>query len=198
LLFADYDFPQTVDRIVAVVNDEVITLTDLRVVEEFILYDKDIKENSGNFQQLILEKLIDQKLVVQSETEEISVEEEELESSLKKKVEEIGSERVESRLEEFGMDLDDLKGYLKEKIIYQKIISQRFAQVNIVSLKELEDYYNLAYVPSQKEKGLEAKPMMEILDSIESSIREEKVKTQVESWISNLRKKADIQIKMRS
>jgi type IV secretory pathway VirB4 component len=35
--------------------------------------------------------------------------------------------------------------------------------------------------------------MMEILDEIESLIIQEKVKTQINDWIINLRKKADIQ-----
>ena len=48
-------------------------------------------------------------------------------------------------------------------------------------------------VSSQIEKGLESRPMMEILDEIESLIIQGKVKTQINEWIKNLRKKADIQ-----
>jgi type IV secretory pathway VirB4 component len=105
----------------------------------------------------------------------------------------LGNEPVRRKLEEFDLDWDDLRGYIREKINYQKIISRKFSLRIIVSLKEIEDYYKQSYVSSQREKGLESRPMMEILDEIESLIIQEKVKTQISDWIKNLRKKADIQ-----
>jgi hypothetical protein len=138
--------------------------------------------------------MIDQKLVVQIAGEQVSVGKEELDSFLKKLAEEMGLEKIRRRLEEFGMDWDALKGYVEERVEYQKIILQRFGQRNIVSLKDMEDYYQRVYVPSQQTKGLEPRPMMDILAEIESSIRQDKIKAQVEAWIKSLRKRADIQL----
>jgi len=180
---------------VAVVNEQVITLTDLRIVETFGLYDKEVKEKAENPRLLIMERLIGQKLVIHSVREEVYFEKEELDSYLRGIIERMGFEQVERNLEEFGLNWDDLRTYIKEKIIYEKIISRKISQRIIVSLEEIEDYYRQSYVPSQKEKGLEPKPMMELLNEIESAIRQEKIKTQIEDWIKNLKKKADIQIK---
>lgn len=193
LLFTVYCFSETVDRIVAVVNEQVITLTDLRIVEAFGLYDEEFKGKLGDLRSLILERLIDQKLVIRLEGEEIFVENDELDSSQRKIVEKLGNDQARRRLEEFGLDWQDLRVYVLEKIIYQKVISQKFGQRKIVSLEEIENYYQQSYVPSQREKGLEPRPMVEILDEIESRIIEEKAKTQINDWLINLRKKADIQ-----
>ncbi len=193
LLFAVYCFAETVDRIAAVVNEQVITLTDLRIAEVFGLYDEEFKELSGDLQPLILERLIDQKLVIALASEETFVENEELDSFQGRIIEKLGNDQARGKLEEFGLDWQDLRVYILEKIIYQKIISRKFGQRNIVSLKEIEDYYRQSYVPSQKEKGLEPQPMVEILDEIESRIIQEKTKAQINDWIKNLRKKADIQ-----
>lgn len=195
LLFSISLFSETIDRIVAVVNEQVITLTDLRIVETFGLYDKEVKERAENPRLLIMERLIGQKLVIHSVREEVYFEKEELDSFLRGIIERMGFEQVERNLEEFGLNWDDLRTYIKEKIIYEKIISRKISQRIIVSLEEIEDYYRQSYVPSQKEKGLEPKPMMELLNEIESAIRQEKIKTQIEDWIKNLKKKADIQIK---
>ncbi len=195
LLFSVSLFSETIDRIVAVVNEQVITLTDLRIVETFGLYDKEVKERAENPRLLIMERLIGQKLVIHSVREEVYFEKEELDSFLRGIIERMGFEQVERNLEEFGLNWDDLRTYIKEKIIYEKIISRKISQRIIVSLEEIEDYYRQSYVPSQKEKGLEPKPMMELLNEIESAIRQEKIKTQIEDWIKNLKKKADIQIK---
>jgi len=192
-IFSVYCFSETIDRIVAVVNEQVITLTDLRIAEAFGLYDEELKERSGNLRPLILERLIDQKLVIDLAGEEVLVEKKELDSFQARIIERLGNDRVRRKLDEFDLDWDDLRGYIREKINYQKIIYRKFSQRVIVSLKEIEDYYQQSYVPSQREKGLESRPMMEILDEIESLIIQEKVKTKINDWIKNLRKKADIQ-----
>jgi len=193
LLFTVYCFSETVDRIAAIVNEQVITLTDLRIAEAFGLYDEEFKEKSGDHQSFILDQLIYQKLVIPLAGEEVFVENEELDSFQARIVEKLGNDQARRRLEEFGLDWEDLRGLILEKIVYQKIISRKFGQRNIVSLKEIEDYYQQTYVPSQREKGLEPQPMVELLDEIESRIVQEKIKTQIKDWIDNLRKKADIQ-----
>ena len=185
---------QMVDRIVAVVNEEVITLTDVRIAEAFGLYAEEIGEEVEDPRSLILQKLIDQKVVIQLSGEEVLIEGEKLDENLMQITQRLGADEAEKRLTHFGLDWENLKDFLREKMAYQTIISERFSKVNPVSLKEIEEYYQRSYVPAQKEKGVEPKPMMEILDEIESGIKQEKIKAQIQDWIMNLRDKSDIQI----
>lgn len=191
---AAFSSEEAIDRIAAVVNEEVITLTDLKIAEAFGVYDEELETREGNTRSHILEKLIDQKVVIQLSGEEISVADEELEATLKKMTEKLGKSELDRKLEEFGLAWDDLKELVQDKILYQTIIAQKFSKVNPVSVKEIEDYYQRSYVPAQRGKGEEPKPMMEILAEIESSIKQEKIKTQVEDWIANLKEKSDIQV----
>jgi len=191
--FTYYSLAETVDRIVAVVNEKVITLTDLRIAETFGLYDEEIDSGAENIRQLLLEMMVDQKLVVLLAGGE-AVEKEEMDSFQDKIIEKMGSEELEKKLEEFGLDRDDLREYIRDKIIYQKIIKRRFGQGVIVSLEEIEDFYKRRYVPSQEKRKVEPKPMMEILKEIESTIKQEKAKSNVEDWIKNLKTQADILI----
>ena len=185
---------QMVDRIVAVINEEVITLTDVRIAEAFGLYAEEIGEEEEDPRSLILRKLIDQKVVIQLSGEEVLIDAEKLDQNLMRITQRLGTEEVERELTHFGLDWENLKNFLREKMAYQTIISERFSKVNPVSLKEIEEYYQRSYVPAQKEKGVEPKPMMEILDEIESGIKQEKVEAQIQDWIMNLRDKSDIQI----
>jgi len=186
---------EIVDRIVAVVNDEVITLTDLNLVKTFGLYESPNEEQGIDVQRFILDQLISQKLIIQLTSERIVVEEEELESALSEIIHSMEPGEAERALIRFGLDWDDLKGYLREKLLYQKIISQRFDRGIIVRLEEIETYYEQIYVPNQRSKDLEPQPMIEMLDQIEREIKREKVRIQVQEWIKNLRREADIQIK---
>jgi len=189
-----YSHSEIIDRIVAVVNEKVITLTDVRIAEAFGLYSGDIEEEGGDSRLLILERLIDQKVVIQLSREEVLIKSEELDGLLMQITQRLGADEVERRLMQFGLSREDLKDCIREIIRYQAILSQIFSRVNPVSLKEIEDYYQEIYIPAQKEKKADPKPMMEILDEIETSVKREKTKAQIEDWINNLREKSDIQI----
>jgi len=195
LLANSNSFAEVIDRIVAVVNGQVITLADLKIAEAFGLYERESESVDGNPLFLILERIMSQKIVIDAARKNISIEEDELEAALNQVAEEIGSEEFQKRLEEFGFDSEGLKDYLEEKILCQKILSLRFGQGVSVNLEEIETYYKKTYVPSQEKKGLKPRPMMEILDEIELTIKQEKIKTQIADWIDNLRKQAEIEIK---
>ena len=186
---------EVVDRIVAIVNDEVITLTDINIVKTFGLYE-DLEEGSDeDVQSLVLDHLISQKLIIRLTSERIMVEEEELESALSEIIQSMEPGETGRALIRFGMDWDDLKWYLREKLLCQKIIAQRFDRGVIVRLEEIENYYEQIYVPKQRTKDLEPQPLVEMLDQIEREIKQTKVRTQVQEWIKNVRREADIQIK---
>jgi len=184
------------DRIVAVVNEHVITLTDLKIADRFGIYDEELKDGEDNRFPLILEIMVNQKVVIDATREEMFLDEE-LESELQRIALKFGPEEFEKRLAEFGLSrMDLMKEYLKDKILYQKILSQRFGRGVIVSLEEILSFYQEKYLPSQERKGLQPRTMMEVLDEIESQIRQEKMRAQVVDWVDNLKKKAEVEIKL--
>jgi peptidyl-prolyl cis-trans isomerase SurA len=187
---------EIVDRIVAIVNDAIITLTDIKVVEAFGLTDGVDGMQEQDKQRLILDNLISQKLVIQLASEGVNVDEEEIESRLSEIIQSTNPALAERELIQFGLDWDDLKIYIRDQLLYHKILSNRFDLGVIVSIDEIERYYEQVYVPSQREKDLEPQPMIEVLDQIERSIKRDKVKGQVEEWVNNLKREANIQIKI--
>ena len=189
-------FAEVVDRIAAVVNNQVITLTDLRIADAFGFYKEELEEYTGDSISLILERMINQKVVIESTRERVSVPEAELQAALDKVEEKLGQEEMKKRLGDFGLDADDLKDYYREIIVYQKILSRRFGQGISVSLEEIESYYRDVYIPYQQKKGLQPKPMIQLLNEIETLIKERKIKAQVVEWINNLKKQAEIEIKL--
>jgi hypothetical protein len=179
---------------VAVVNEDVITLTDLKIVRAFGLLGEE--ESSGLPLSQILQRLIDQKLVVQLSAEKAGVDNQALDAYQKRLRERMGEQKIEEAFTDLGLDWDSLREYIREKLLFDSLISRKFGQGFVVSLDEIEEYYGNTYVPSQREKGLEPKPMIEMLREIESSIKENRVEDQIREWISNLRKQADIQIRV--
>ncbi len=189
-------FSQIIERIVALVDGQVITLTDLKIVEVFGLYEDELEEKGDNRLFWLLESMVNQKIVIMATSEDFSIEEEEIETELQKVKEKLGPREFQTKLDEFGLGLEDLKDYLKEKLLYQNILSQRFGQGVVVSLQEIENHYQQVYIPSQEKKGLRPRPMMEILGEIESAIKQEKIKKQKTDWINNLKEQAEIEIRL--
>jgi peptidyl-prolyl cis-trans isomerase SurA len=194
VFFLDVGWGEVVDRIVAIVNDEVITLTDVDIILEFGLFEDLGRARDKETRGRILDRLIDQKLVIQLASERIFVVEEELETVLSDIVQKTDPDLAERALLRFGLDWDGLKSYLREKLLYQKVISQRFNRGVIVSIAEIESYYEQVYVPSQRENNLDPQPMIEVLDQLEGELQREKVEDQVQGWIENLKREADIRI----
>lgn len=190
-------FQETIDRIVAVVNEEVITLTDLRIARAFGLFEDKAEEPTKLSFSDILERLIDQKLVIQLSAEKASVNVQELDAYEKRLQERMGEEKIKEAFQGFGLDWSGLREYIRERLLFESLISRKFGQTVVISLDEMEDFYRNSYFPSQREKGLEPKPMMEMLKEIESTIREKKIKNQVQEWIRNLKKQADIYIRVK-
>jgi hypothetical protein len=187
--------PQVVDCIVAVVNKQVITLTDLRLADRFGLYEIEGKAAAATRPARLLDKLIDQKVVLDLAAGNKAAEKTKVENSLEDLIGRLGPEKARAELEAFGLTPEDLNPYLEEKILYETIIAERFAQSSSVNLKEIEAYYAETYVPAQKKLGLEPRPMIALLDTIESEIKRIKAEAQVALWIKNLRKQAEIEIR---
>ncbi|MFC2158777.1 hypothetical protein ACFLT9_13170 [Acidobacteriota bacterium] len=184
---------EVIDRIAAVVADEVITLTDVRIAREFGIYDT-AHVPIDTVDTFILNKLIDQKLVIQMTDTDVEVLEEDLDEAVRLATFNLGEEQTRLKFLQFGIDWEDLKESFRENLLYQNTLFQRFSRSAFVGLREIETYYRETYVPEQQSREVDPLPMLDVLNDIEAAIKRAKIAEQVDSWIENLRLEADIQI----
>jgi hypothetical protein len=97
-------------------------------------------------------------------------------------------------LKDFGLEEADLRPYVEETLLYEKIIAARFGQAAPVTLGEIEAYYRDEYSPAQKQAGKEPSPMVQALSLIEARLHDQKKKAAIEAWTKNLKTQADIRI----
>lgn len=194
IFFSFYRSQEVIDRIAAVVNEYVITLSDVKIAASFELFGEETVSQDADF-FVILDWLINQKLVLGLAQESRSIEREAVEAAYQSLLHKLGNEVVKTKLDSFGLKKEDLQVYLVEIILFQGIIEDRFGMAVRVRLREIEDYYRDKYVLIHKDpKNSELLPLMEVLEEIESAIKKEKIKRLVEVWLKNLRREADIQI----
>ena len=186
--------PQVLDCLAAVVNNRSITLVDVRVAETFGIFDEEIRDSPGGRRRLILEKLIDQKVVLDLVREPAIPEEGELAAAMGGIVSHLGSEKFEAALREFDFDRDDLAAYLGETLLFRRVLAARFDQGVTVSLKEIEIHYQDVYLPAVREAGRNPEPFLQVLDDIEAEIKTTKKAAMIKEWIAHIRSQAEIRI----
>jgi len=184
---------EIVDGMAAVVNQNIITLTDVRIVRAFQIYEAD--KSSAITNQWVLDKLIERNLLIQLAGAEDAVSEEKVNAYFTGLRSRLGESEFRRLLLGFGMTARDLRPYAADAVLHHLILAERFSQSVVVSLREMEDYYRNVYLPALAEDQ-EPGAMLDILDEIEDAIRQDKIQTRVAAWISSFKEEADIQIFM--
>jgi peptidyl-prolyl cis-trans isomerase SurA len=145
------------DRVVAVVNNDIITLNELR---ESVLYVKvegraqDIDESE--LARQLLGRLIDGRLQLQeADRERIVVEESELASELAERMKKLNAksdEEFEIMVKRQGLTLEAVKQKLREQILISKVVRRKVAFRVSVTEQEIDRY--LAENRDKLETGL--------------------------------------------
>jgi peptidyl-prolyl cis-trans isomerase SurA len=134
-----------VDRVVAVVNDDVITLTELR---ENVLYFKvESREPDADDDAIarrLLARLIENRLQLQeADREKISVEDVELTEELgarMKKLNASSEEELEALIKRQGLSMETLKKKLREQLMIAKVVRRKVAFRVSVTEQEVDRY----------------------------------------------------------
>jgi hypothetical protein len=186
---------QMVNCIVAIVNGEVITLLDVQVTSEFGLAKAGGAEEGTDPRLAALETLIDRKVVLDLAREARSADRSEVAAATAELRRSIGEQAFASKLAKFGLSAESLEPYLEERILYEKALALRFSQAVPVSVTEVERHYRDIYVPEQTRLGLAVEPLERVGAGIEARLRDGRRDQQMNDWVRDLRKRADIQIK---
>jgi parvulin-like peptidyl-prolyl isomerase len=135
---------QTIDRVVAVVNDDVITLSELK--ESAIIVNptstKDIDESE------ILQQMIEQKLLEQEAKKlGIKVTDAEIDASIEdvKKKYNLNDEQMTEVLKKQNMTPESFREQWKNQLLANKLLDSQLKNKIVITDDEIEDYYKKNY-----------------------------------------------------
>jgi hypothetical protein len=126
LLAAAAGLAQTVNCLVAVVNNEVITLLDVQITAEFGLGNASDAGVGTDAKLAALDALIDRKVVLDLAREARGLTGEELDAAVAGLRSALGEEAFAAKLAKFGLREKDLEPYLEERILYDRALALRF------------------------------------------------------------------------
>ena len=172
----------TLDKIVAIVDREVITLSDFNFTVQQLAMQNRMDPNSKELQERVLDGMINDKLVLAQAIEDsIVVSDEEVSERLDQQIQRLtyqagGQDEIEKI---YGMSVSRMKRdynfreMIRKQILVQKIQQQRQASLT-VSRREVEDFFNtykdsIPKVPKEFELShiyIEPKPDSSVLKAL--------------------------------
>ena len=189
---------EVVDRIVAVVNNEVITLYELN--RSFAPFAADIKalnyppdkERQTLFQvrQNILDKLIDSMLADQQvKRARISVSQNEIDRSIErvKEQRQITEEQLRRGLAGQGMTMEEYRKEIEEQILRSKLVNREVKAKIVITKDDIKDYYDSHQEKYAGEKKYYLWNIFIKVASHGSSSEKNSARSQMEAIISQLK-----------
>ncbi len=142
LLFTTYSQAEIVERVVARINNEIITLTELEEAYQQLKSALPEGERMPSKREL-LERMVENKLLLQeTKREGIKVSEGEVQENIERVKSTFLSEKAfEMVLENEGIKIEDLKKRYEEELMIKKLIDREVKPEVEVTKKEIRDYY---------------------------------------------------------
>lgn len=191
--------PILVDKIAALVNEEIITIHDIERVIIFYPVLRQKNETEENFYFRVLSDLINYKVIYLEFNDEFNLSEEDFEQVQTSILKKAGSlEKLLAVLNNFTMSWSDFQNFIREKVLYEKVLKEKFQMEITVPFNEIENFYNNDYIPSQQRLGLIPQNLVEMAPVIEKYLRQLRTEEQLSTWLNNLRSNYNIEIKLRS
>lgn len=182
-----------IDKIAAIVNESVVTQSELEAMEKL-----DLRLSGLPRQDSVLQERIDHHLALeQLKTQPpVLLSDEEVESAFSSfQIRQGGEEGLMAFLSSIGMNRDDLIQEIRNQLSIRKFIRDRFRPFVNITLEDAEDYYEKVYKPAAEMLAKDVPPFAEVFGEIQNLLVESKVQDHILEWLKTLRKQARINVK---
>jgi len=90
-------------------------------------------------------------------------------------------------LKKYDMNWKDFKDFIKEKVLYEKVLKEKF-QMNIkISFNEIKSFYYEDYLLLQRELNLKPNSLIEMTSLIEKHLRKIKTENKLSGWLEEIK-----------
>lgn len=194
---------EVLDRIVVVVNDEVILESDVdaAVRYEALLNDKPLTQVTAADRRDALNRLVDQTLILQqmrqADIQPPSIEElvAEVQKIRHQLLAGASDQSWAAALERYGLTDDEFAYRAGIQVEITRFIDLRFRPMVRVDRATIEEYYRDKLLPQLKQKSTQpAPPLREVESMIESVLVEQQIDQLLIAWLATLRNQGDIRL----
>lgn len=198
--------PVPIDRVVAVVNNQPILLSDVRNEVRLASLEPRAKNEGAPTEQNALQDLISRALIRQQIRQEDVQAAQPNPAQVQQRLSELRRELPEcvqmhcstdagwrAFLKQHGLTQREVDHYLRMRMEVLTFIEDRFRQGIHVPQQDIEEYYHETLLPQYSDRK-EAPPLESVAPRIEDILLEQRVNQLFEAWLENLRKQGDVEV----
>ena len=190
---------QTLDRIVATVNQKPILASDLEdeAHYEALQQAKAPDALEGN-RKAVLNHVIERELICQQMAESYDPGKDRIDRQIALLRDEFPAVKTDqdwkSLIASYDFDEESLRDLVKLQLQVVHFIDLRLRPTVRVDRDEVDEYYSDKLVPKLKAAGAQVDPIDKLRDKIQEVLLQEKMTNVFEAWIANLRNQGSIRI----
>jgi hypothetical protein len=202
LLWLAHCAAEVVDRMVAVVNKQVILQSELEEATrvEFLLQGKPLDKLTGADTHSVLQRLIDQALL-QQQIVQTAMWDPSLEAPAAR-LQEVRSqipgaetdEKWKAMLANYGVTEQDLEREVNSQTRVLRFVDLRFRALVNVDQTEIAAYYQEKLLPELRGQAVPEPPLSDVSEKIQRILVEQGMNKLLVDWLQTLRAQAHIQI----
>ena len=197
VLLAAPAYGVTVDRIAAVIDRQVLTVSEVNQIAEVRFFPRVAGRSEDDYRHDILEALIAQALryrdVERFGAQDIP------KDSIEARLVEIqrrfaSPAELDAALARAELTPDELRALIKRQLQVEAYIQERFAPMVFVANEDISDYYNGPWRQQRVERGLPVPPLNDVREEIRTLIRSRQLDQEIETWTTQLRARANVDV----
>jgi hypothetical protein len=186
----------TVDRIAAVIDQQVLTVSEVTQMVEIRFFPR-TSESDDDYRHDVLDALIAQALRLR-DVERFGAQD-------------ISADTIEARLGEIRgrfaneaeftaalaraeLTLDEVRALVKRQLQVEAYIEERFAPLVFVSSEDIEAYYRGPWATQRRERGLAVPPFDQVREEVRLAVRSTRVQQEIDRWTAQLRGRANVDV----
>jgi peptidyl-prolyl cis-trans isomerase SurA len=194
----------TLDRVVAIVNSDLILESDVEAERRFEAF-QPLGSAKASTRDELINRLIDRALILQqiAMLPEPPVTESEVDAELmqlRKTIPKCGAYHCETDAgwEKFvrdqGLTLPELREHWKLRMEVLRFIEERFRMGIRITQQEIDDYYNKTLIPQYQGQNAKTPPEGAIKDKIQEILLQQQVDKLLDDWLATLRAQGSVRI----
>lgn len=199
LLLAFCAFPLravTVDRIAAVVENQVITVTEIGQMVDIRFFPRGATSDEDHRRE-VLDALVAQALryrdVERFGAQDIPPD------TIEARLVEIRSRfasaaEFEAAAARAELAVDEIRALARRQLQVEAYIQERFAPMVFVTNEEIADYHATTWSLARRRRGLPVLPLSEVREEVRAAVRSSRLQSEVDRWTVQLRTRAKVDV----
>ena len=188
---------EIIDRIAAIVDGRVITLSEVERWSTLRLLSPREGDTTVDYQRRTLDVMIN--MILQRRDAERFGVQQVSDEAIQARIDSISAkyaskDEFQARMRDVGLSEQELHDAVRVRLQLEAYVSERFAPLIFIPLEDIERYYESSWSQQRRAQGLDVPPLSEVREQIREMLRAEQLQREVDRWTEQLRNRANVDI----